>query len=198
MGSRYLRWMASLVLFSAVAASAEAQVAGGGMKLGFSGNGQFMEGGNTTLTNIIEVSYFSRLEGGAYITAFTSSSAASSDTSGFFFGTFKYNFIGESLFVPFLHAGFGLPLQTGASFNVLEYGGGFKAFFSERASFDVTGALQTLNFSGGDFSSGGSSSSFALRYGLSFYFGGNWTDSVKRSRAGIESRAVRSSTTATG
>ncbi len=167
MSNGRLRWLACVVFLLAFAASAEAQVAGSGMRLGFSGSLQVPEGGDPNMTNLISISYFSRFEGGANIIA----STAGGKTSGFFFGTLKYNFIGESLFVPFLHGGFGTPLDN-TSVNILEYGGGFKAFISERASFDVTGGLQTLSTSGDGGFGGGSSSSFSVRYGLSFYFGG--------------------------
>lgn len=169
MGKGHLRCLAFFVSLLAAGVSAEAQVVGSGMKLGFSGNGQFGEN-STTLTNIIEVSHFRRFEGGTYITASTRSSGGDTTTSGFLFATLKYNFIGESLFVPFLHAGLGVPLETNADFHVLEYGGGFKAFFTERASFDLTGVLQTFSYSS-DFGSA-SDTSLSLRYGLSFYFGG--------------------------
>lgn len=178
MSNGRLRWLACVVFLLAFAASAEAQVAGGGMRLGLAGNITVPEGGDPVMMNIISASYFSRFEGGVRIGVFTSGGVNSGDV----FGELKYNFIGESLFVPFLHVGIGTQLagasQGGSDFStnstLFNYGGGFKAFINERASFDVTGSLQTITTSidTGGSSQSGSSTGFSMIYGLSLYFGG--------------------------
>ena len=79
---------------------------------------------------------------------------------GFFRGT--YNFIGESLTVPFVGAGYGSSLGD-VTVGVYQVGGGIKRFLSERASFDVGVSYQGIT--------AGGPGQMSLQYGMSIYLG---------------------------
>ena len=78
------------------------------------------------------------------MTKFSSEFAGSGwSTSGFLFGKFRYNFIGESNTVPFLELGVGAPLDENAAESILYQGGaGLKQFINEHVSFDVVGVYE--------------------------------------------------------
>ena len=182
--------LAALVLVVILPSEAVAQVdAAGSWKVTFSGGGTL--GKNTNLTNIIGLSRFteSGLElGGNILASFSTSqrqgtcdeydsysgdcrsfstvSDVSVDGFGFFRAT--YNFIGESLTVPFVTAGFGVPLKTfeenESGYSLIDFGGGFKRFFNERASFDVSLTYQAI------LREGGGEGSLSVLYGMSMYF----------------------------
>ncbi|MCY4662174.1 MAG: hypothetical protein OXF93_20585 [Acidobacteria bacterium] len=80
---------------------------------------------------------------------------------GFFRGT--YNFIGESLTVPFVGFGYGSTLGGGLSAGVYQVGGGIKRFLSERASFDFG-----VNYQG---ITEGGAGQMSLQFGMSLYLG---------------------------
>ena len=106
-----------------------------------------------------------------------------SSQSGFFFLRGGYNFIGESLTVPFVSGGIGFNLANmgeigftdpgfddfelgggaGAS-SVYEVGGGVKRFLNEQASFDVMGNYRGML-------EGSGSGSLSVQFGMSIYFG---------------------------
>lgn len=79
---------------------------------------------------------------------------------GFFRGT--YNFIGESLTVPFVGVGYGSSLGDVTS-GVYQVGGGVKRFLSDRASFDVGVSYMGVT--------GGGAGQMFLQYGMSLYLG---------------------------
>ena len=101
--------------------------------------------------------------GGDIVSSFSGDGA---DGFGFFRG--GYNFIGESLTVPFVTAGIGFPLKppSGSTVYLYEAGAGIKRFFNERASFDVVGNWRGA-LSGGIGAGGGS---LSMQFGMSVYF----------------------------
>ena len=91
---------------------------------------------------------------------FTAAAAFSVVVWLFFRGT--YNFIGESLTVPFVGAGYGSSLGD-VTVGVYQVGGGIKRFLSERASFDVGVSYQGIT--------AGGPGQMSLQYGMSIYLG---------------------------
>ena len=85
--------------------------------------------------------------------------------SGFGFFRAGYNFIGESLTVPFIMGAVGTPLDGTGGFYPYEAGGGIKRFLSEVSSFDITVGYQ------GSLNSFSQSGTVTARFGISFYFG---------------------------
>lgn len=181
---------ATLLLAAALApthASSQVQAAGS-TKLSLSGSG-FVGSDFTNMTNILGLSRFSAsgLEiGGDVMLAMTRSKTGGSydpvtgditggdselSTTGFMFGRMAYNFIGESTLVPFLSVGVGAPVDPNAETTpvLLNFGGGFKKFISERASFDVMANYQGQMVDGEVSWENG----ISLFYGLSFYLGGS-------------------------
>ena len=160
-----------LVLLLLLPTEAGAQVeAAGSWKFTLAGSGTFGEGGS--FTNIIGASRFteSGWEYGGDLFATVISGAGDTQTFGSFFGRVAYNFIGESLTVPFVKAGFGTSLGAGGG-AVYDFGGGIKRFLSDSASLDFTLSYQGVRVSAGDevYSSG----NFAMFYGISIYIGGS-------------------------
>lgn len=181
--------VAALMLAVALTpATGSAQIeAAGSTKLSLSGSG-FVGSDFTNMTNILGLSKFSKsgIEiGGDVMLAMTRSSGTPTfdeytgevtygdselSTTGFVFGRMAYNFIGESTTVPFLSVGVGAPVDPNAETTpiLLDLGGGFKKFISERASFDVMANYQGSMVDGEiSWQSG-----VSLYYGLSFYLGG--------------------------
>lgn len=189
--NRTLALFAAALLVVAAPSSGSAQIdAAGSTKLSLSGSG-FLGSNFTNMTNIVGLSRFSRsgLEiGGDIMLAVNRTSSAGGydfdpvtgelietegeselSTTGFMFGRIAYNFIGESTFVPFVSVGLGAPVTDAEVVPLLlDLGGGFKKFISERASFDVMANYQgqavdgTITWQDG----------LSLYYGLSFYLGG--------------------------
>lgn len=174
--NRTLAVLAAALLLVAAPSSGSAQLeAAGSTKLSMSGSG-FLGSSFTNMTNIFGLSRFSSsgLEiGGDLMLAMTRSSGFDGEselsTTGFMFGRMAYNFIGESTFVPFVSVGIGAPVTEAETVPLLlDLGGGFKKFISERASFDVMANYQgqavdgTITWQDG----------LSLYYGLSFYLGG--------------------------
>lgn len=176
-------WIATLVVLVGVALSpgwAEAQMdLGGATRVSFSGN-------LTNLTkpdalNATVLMGLSRIsEGGAEFggdlilnmssTPATTGSPASRVVTGFGFFRAGYNFIGESLTVPFITGGVGLPFQRESDqlFFYYSASGGVKRFINESASFDVAGNYQGVLSGGQGAFSGGQ---FSVQFGMSLYFG---------------------------
>ncbi len=113
-----------------------------------------------------------RLEiGGDLMLSFTKSSGSDSEVGGFFMGRTRYNFIGESMTVPFVSAGVGTQLDDpgeGESRPVIfQVGVGFKHFLNENVSFNVE-ALSYAALVDGEFEV--MEAAFIL-FGLSIYVG---------------------------
>jgi hypothetical protein len=132
--------------------------------IGFAGSGA------TFLSNIVGLTYVTPngLEFGGDLQASILSSESGTSVSGFFFGRVNYNFIGESLFVPFVTVGMGRELKDAQSDLIGNAGVGFKYYFADRASFDAQANGQ-WQLADGSFTY---QKGVALFYGLSFYFGG--------------------------
>ena len=159
---------AVVVLALTLPGRAAAQVdAAGSWKVTFSGGGTLGE--FTNFNNIMGFSRFTESGwefGGDILSNFSQSDGGVSVGGyGFFRGT--YNFIGQSLTVPFVTAGYGAPLDTNAGSGVYQVGAGIKRFLSERASFDLA-----VNYQGGT-GQGGGGGALSLLYGMSLYLGGN-------------------------
>ena len=178
-------WIASLVLLAGATAlphSAEAQMDfGGATRVSFSGNvTNLTKPDNLNGTVFMGLSRIS--EGGAEFggdlslnisatsTATSTGSVTQVRASGFGFFRAGYNFIGESLTVPFVTGGVGLPFQREGDqlFFYYSASGGIKRFINESASFDVAGNYQGVLSGGmGGFSGG----QFSVQFGMSLYFG---------------------------
>ncbi len=153
--------LCALVFFLGFSGQAMAQVdAAGSWKVTLNGGGTLGESPNFN-TNI----GFSRFTESGF--------EVGGDISGFYggggflgFGFFRgaYNFIGESLTVPFVGFGYGSSLGGDLSAGVYQVGGGIERFLSERASFDVG-----VNYQG--ITSGGGAGQMSLHYGMSLYLG---------------------------
>ena len=144
----------SFVFFLLLPAQAQAQVeAAGSWKFTLAGSGTFGTGGS--LSNTIGASRFTEggWEYGANLHATIVSTVGDTLTFGALTGRVTYNFIGESLTVPFVDAGFGTSLGLGGGV-AYDFGGGVKRFFSDNASLDVR-----LSYEG----------SLAMFYGVSLY-----------------------------
>lgn len=174
-------WIASLVMLAGGAVlphSAEAQMdLGGATRVSFSGNvTNLTKPDNLNGTVFMGLSRIS--EGGAEfggdlilnISATPAASGTQVRASGFGFFRAGYNFIGESLTVPFVTGGVGLPFQREGDqlFFYYSASGGIKRFINESASFDVAGNYQGVLSGGmGGFSGG----QFSVQFGMSLYFG---------------------------
>ena len=192
--NRRLAAVASFVLLTAAFASprqAAAQIdLGGAARVSFNGS-LTEEAGAPSVTLLAGLTYLTEggaefgfdvtndFEGGREIGGVKQESSQ----SGFFFLRGGYNFIGESLTVPFVSGGIGFNLAntgeigftdpgfddfelgggTSAS-TVYELGGGIKRFLNERASFDVMGNYR-------DALEGTGSGSLSVQFGMSLYFG---------------------------
>ena len=182
---RKLVLFAVVVLALALPGRATAQVdAAGSWKVTFSGGGTLGE--FTNFNNIMGFSRFTESGwefGGDILANFSQSPSFCVDFDfsgeclheegggvsvggyGFFRGT--YNFIGQSLTVPFVTAGYGAPLDSNAGSGVYQVGAGIKRFLSDRASFDLA-----VNYQGTTGQVGGGGA-ISLLYGMSLYLGGN-------------------------
>ena len=141
-------------------------------QLGLAGSGFLVSGGsNLNATASLTKFLGSALEfGGDLSLGVTSSQSGGTEVSGFAFGRIRYNFVGQSLTVPFLSFGAGTQLDspsTGSRLALFQAGVGVKRFLNERASFNVEalgyGALQ-----GGQFEI---AHGVFVQFGLSYYFG---------------------------
>ena len=144
----------------------EAQVdLGGATRVSFSGSLTGFEDPTNLQGNMLAgVTRIS--EGGAEFGGQLTMNVNKASVSGFGFFHAGYNFIGESLTVPFVSGGVGSPLGQGIGDLILyNASGGVKRFVSERASFDVTGSYQ--GYLTGDIGSGGN---VVLLFGMSLYF----------------------------
>ena len=103
--------------------------------------------------------------GGDLSMRFSPNMAGGYSVSGFGFFRGGYNFIGESLTVPFVMGAVGAPLDGTGDHYPYEAGGGIKRFLSEASSFDITVAYQ------GNLNSFSQSGTVTARFGISFYFG---------------------------
>ena len=105
-------------------------------------------------------------EGGAELGGDISASFSASGVSGFGFFRGGYNFIGESLTVPFVTGGVGTPLGSATGSYVLyNAGAGVKRFIDESASFDIMANYQGL------LTGSGGGGTLSLVFGLSIYLG---------------------------
>ena len=165
-------WIASLVVLAVAFVSpqpAEAQVdLGGATRISFSGN-------ITDITNargFVAMGASRVTEGGAEFGGDILANITANGVTGFAFFRGGYNFIGESLTVPFVSFGIGTSLGgTGTSLGGGKYypyeaGGGIKRFISESASFDVSGTYRAT-LSG----TGGGNGVVSVMFGMSLYFG---------------------------
>ena len=172
-------WIASLVVLAVAFVSpqpAEAQVdLGGATRISFSGN-------ITDITNargFVAMGASRVTEGGAEFGGDIQANITANGVTGFAFFRGSYNFIGESLTVPFVSFGIGTSLGgtgtslggTGTSLGGGKYypyeaGGGIKRFISESASFDVLGTYRAT-LSG----TGGGNGVVSVMFGMSLYFG---------------------------
>lgn len=176
-------WIATLVVLVGTAVSpdwAEAQMdLGGATRVSFSGNvTNLTKPDNLSGTVFMGLSRIS--EGGAEfggdlilnISATPGRSGAGTGVSASGFGFFRagYNFIGESLTVPFITGGVGLPFQRESDqlFFYYSASGGVKRFINESASFDVAGNYQGVLSGGQGAFTGGQ---FSVQFGMSLYFG---------------------------
>lgn len=106
-------------------------------------------------------------EGGVELGGDISASFSGSGVSGFGFFRGVYNFVGESLTVPFVTGGVGTPLGSDTGSYVLyNAGAGVKRFIDESASFDIM-----ANYQGALTGSGGGGGTLSLVFGLSIYLG---------------------------
>ena len=134
------RWIGLVLVLTAVALPARtvAQVdVQGATSLSIAGSG-IVGGDFQNLTNILGLNKFiaGGLELGGFLIATISSSSTSSETdvSGFFFGKLRYNFIGQSMTVPFLEVATGTQLDepsVGERPTLVQGGGGVKWFLKE-------------------------------------------------------------------
>jgi hypothetical protein len=164
--------LAALALSLAIPAHANAQLeAAGSTKFTLAGGG-FVGQTSGSLSNVFGLSYFSESGfefGGDIILTLTKPGKGQSlDASGFGFGRVTYNFIGESLFIPFVTAGIGAPLEESSTDYLVNVGVGFKKFISESVSFDAMANYQGVSANDEFVWSKGVS----LFYGLSIYVGG--------------------------
>ena len=162
-------WVATLVVLAGLFGSprgAAAQVdLGGATRLSLSGSvpdllnpnqGGFVNVGDSRVT-----------EGGAELGGDISASFSPNGVRGFGFFRGGYNFIGESLTVPFVTGGVGTPLGSDTGSMVFyNAGAGVKRFIDESTSFDLMANYQGL-LSG----SGVDGGTLSLVFGLSIYLG---------------------------
>ena len=149
----------TLVVFLGLSGQALAQLdAAGSWKVTLNGGGTL--GDSPSFSTNVGLSRF--MENGFELGGDIFGVYSSGGFSGF--GVFRgtYNFIGESLTVPFVGVGYGSTLGD-VTVGVYQVGGGIKRFVSDRASFDVgvsyLGATQ------------GGAGQVMLQYGMSIYLG---------------------------
>ena len=161
---------AALLLGLALLANpASAQVAGAGSKqITFGGGGLVGEDFQSLNATIGLTQYVSdNLEIGGFLNG-TASKSGDEDTSfsGFVFGNATWNFVTQSMTVPFVYLGAGTPLDDDTIGDLaFQAGGGFKHFVSEVFSFNgqasVIGQMVDGEFNMGDF--------VLLNFGFSYY-----------------------------
>lgn len=167
---------ASLLLLSS---SAAAQIeTRGKASIQVAGFGTFQDG-SSSATAVAGVSYFATtaLELGGDLSVSVSSfdfgdGTTESTTNGFVTARARYNFVGQSLFVPYVSAGVGTSLDTSESApSIITYNGGvgFKRFLNERVSFNGEVNYSSLH-SESDFGSG-TSSAVNFLVGIAIYTG---------------------------
>jgi hypothetical protein len=129
--------LSALVLASTPLA---AQVAGAGAKqITFSGGGVVGQDYQSLNATVGLTRYFSdHLEVGAFLSgSFSKAGGSDGSYSGYVFGNATWNFVSESLTVPFVFAGAGTPLDSDRVGDLAVQGGaGFKRFVSEYFSFN--------------------------------------------------------------
>lgn len=164
--------MVALALALSVPYQASAQVTAGGLTKFTLAGGGFIGSDFASMANIFGITYFaeSGIEfGGDLVMTLSKFGEGDLEASGTAFARLTYNFIGESLFVPFISAGIGAPLESDSSTDYLvDLGVGFKKFISDRVSFDAAANYQGESSDGSfEFKDG-----LSLFYGLSIYVGG--------------------------
>lgn len=137
---RFALTMALAVALSLVASPVAAQVAGAGSKqVTFSAGGVVGEDYQSLNSTLGLTQYFTdRFELGGFLSG-SASKSGEEDTefSGYVFANATFNFVNQSMTIPFIFGGIGTPLdedrQGDLSFNV---GAGFKHFVNENFSFN--------------------------------------------------------------
>lgn len=171
--------MMCLVSLLALAHPAAGQIeTRGRASVQFAGFGTFQDG-STNATALAGMSYFATqaIEVGGDVSVSVSSSggsdgASETTTNGYVTARARYNFVGQSLLVPYLSAGVGTSLDTSEfAPAVVTYNGGvgFKRFLNERVS--VNGEVNYTSLSvESDF---GSATSSAVNFlvGIAIYTG---------------------------
>ena len=166
LNARRVVWIASLAVLVGAFGSprpAEAQVdLEGATRLAFTGSLTSLAGDAVGLVN----AGLSRvLDGGTEFGGDMFLVVSGGGADGFLFFRGTHNFVRESLTVPFVTAGVGIPLGGFGGAYPFQGGGGIKRFLNEDASLDVMAAYQAI------LNSFGGSSSVSVQFGLSFYFG---------------------------
>lgn len=158
-------FLASVVLLLAVPAAGQAQLSTSGKtQLGINGFGTFTENTQRLISTLSITQFVSEgLELGADLTLQTDFE----DASGFAFGRARYNFVGQSMTVPFLSLGVGKELS--ANTNALFSGGvGLRHFVSEDVSLNAETST-SWSFVNSNLTW---SEAVMLNFGVSVYFGG--------------------------
>ena len=152
----------------------------GRASLQLAGYGTFQEG-SSSATAVAGLSYFvtQAVEVGGDVSLSVRSSDAPDGTSevntdGFLTGRVRYNFVGQSLFVPYLSAGLGTSLDTSESApTVITYNGGvgFKRFLNERVSFNGEVNYTSLRIESEFFDEAITNSAVNFLVGIAIYTG---------------------------
>lgn len=173
---RRIQAISLLGLFAAllaVPAGADAQIrTGGKTQLGVSGFGGVGERNFGSVTFSITQYVSDSFEIGADTNFTFTERAGGTQLNGFFFGRIRYNFVGQSMTVPYLSAGGGTNLASGGGassfdFVVFDAGIGLKHFLNERVSFNAEASGRA--HANGDFEI---QEQVYLQAGLSMYLGG--------------------------
>jgi hypothetical protein len=135
----------SLLLLLAVPSLLDAQISTRNRtQVGISGFGSVGSSSSSLATVVSLTQFFTRsLELGGDVvltaTAIHGETETQTDFNGFLFGRVNYNFVGQSLFVPYLSLGVGTILTSseyGPTGMPVQVGAGFKQFLNERASLN--------------------------------------------------------------
>lgn len=148
---------------------AGAQVAGAGSKQVTFAGGGLVGSDFQSLNGTFGVTRYvsDAFEVGTFVTGtYSKSEGSDAEVSGYLFGNFTWNFVSESMTVPFLFIGAGTPLDEDRMGDLAVQGGaGFKKFVSENFSFNgqasAIGQKTGDVFEWGDF--------VLLSFGFSYY-----------------------------
>jgi len=144
----------------------------GKIQFGVSGFGSVSENTASLSTQLSLTRFFTKgLEVGGDLQVSTSAtsyegSETTTNTDGYVFGRVRYNFVGQSMTVPYISLGGGTQLTTSETVpTALQAGVGFKRFLSDQVSFN--GETNYTSLTAGEYSS----SAVNFSFGVSLYVG---------------------------